>query len=220
MKTFVKILFVALLPFVLSSYSPSKDFTGVVVYNISYDMENMDPQMASFLPKTMKMTLKPPMSRSEVIMGMGTTTSIFNADTKSGLTLMDMMGQKLAVKISPEDVNKELTDGGEVEVVETGETKDILGYSCKKVLVKVKDLENDLVVFYTEELSGGFENSDNPIFKDIKGMMLEFTMSENGMNMHFTAVNIDKKKVSDSEFDIPEGYETITQEEMQSRFGM
>lgn len=220
MKTVVKILFAALLPVLLSSFTPPKDFTGVIVYNISYDMENMDPQMASFLPKTMKMTLKPPMSRSEIIMGMGTTTSIFNAETKSGLTLMDMMGQKLAVQVTPEDVEKELTEGDDVEIVETGEIKDILGYKCKKVLVKVKDLENDLEVYYTEELSGGFENSDNPIFKDIKGMMLEFTMSENGMNMHFIAVNIDKKKVSDSEFEIPEGFETITKEEMQSRFGM
>jgi len=51
-------------------------------------------------------------------------------------------------------------------------------------------------------------------------MMLEFTMNQDGMNMHFTAVNIDKKKVSDRIFDIPDGYEEISKEELQNRFGM
>jgi hypothetical protein len=51
-------------------------------------------------------------------------------------------------------------------------------------------------------------------------MMLEFEMDQDGLKMHFVAVNIDKKKVSDDLFQIPEGYEEMTKEEMESRFGM
>jgi len=220
MKAVVKIIFVALIPVLFSSFMPIKDFTGTIVYNITYDMEDLDPQMASFLPKTMKLTIKAPMSRSEISMGMGTNISIFNSDDRSGVTLMDMMGQKLAIKIKPEDVEKDFENAGEVEVVELDETKEILGYTCKKAIVKVKDDGPELIVYYTDELSTGLENANNPMFKDIDGMMLEFTMNQDGMNMHFTAVNIDKKKVSDRIFDIPDGYEEISKEELQNRFGM
>ena len=133
---------------------------------------------------------------------------------------MDMMGKKFAVKIAASDIEKEMEKAGEIEVIKTEETRDILGYTCKKAIVKLKDSGQEMTVYYTDELSTGIENSNNPMFKDIDGMMLEFSMVQNGMDMHFTAVNIEKKKVSDSEFEIPEGYEEITQEELQSRFGM
>ena len=220
MKSIVKIILVALIPVLLSSFVPAKDFTGTIVYNITYDMENMDSQMAAYLPKTMKLTIKAPMSRSELVMSMGTNISIYNSDDRTGITLMDMMGQKFAIKIKPEEVDKEIDEAGDVEVVKLDETKEILGYTCKKAIVKVKDLGTELTVFYTDELSTGLENANNPMFKDIDGMMLEFQMSQNGMNMHFTAVNIDKKKVSDSVFDVPDGYEEISKEDMQSKFGM
>lgn len=220
MKTTVKILLIALLPFILGSFTPAKDFTGVVVYNITYDMENMDPQMASYLPKTMKLSIKAPMSRSEIVMGMGTTISIFNSDTRSGVTVMDMMGQKIAVKVTSDDVAEEFDTAGDVVVTKTDETKEILGYTCHKATVKAPEMDEDMIVYYTEELSSGLENSDNPLFQDIDGMMLEFSMNQNGMKMHFTAVNIDKKKVPDTDFEIPEGYEEISKDEMKSRFGM
>lgn len=220
MRTLTKICIAVISPFLLSSFTPAKDFTGTVVYNISYEMENMDPQLASFLPKTMKLTVKAPFSKSEINMGMGSNVSIFNAETKTGVTLMDMMGQKFAIRISDAEVNKELEAAGDVEVVKLDETKEIAGYACKKALVKVKETGDELIVFYTDELSTGLENSNNPIFKDIDGLMLEFQMVQKGMSMHFTAVSLDKRKVNDDEFEVPEGFEEITKEEMESKFGM
>ena len=160
------------------------------------------------------------MSRTEISMGMGKNITIYNAEYNSAVSLIDMMGQKLAIKMTPEDLDKEAAETGDVEVVHLDETKDILGYSCKKALVKVKDSGDEFEVYYTEELSTGIENHGNPMFKDIKGMMMEFVMEQNGMKMHFLAVSVDKKKVSKKDFEVPEGYEEITEEEMQSRFGM
>ncbi len=220
MKKASVFLFLAAVVLLSGSSLPDRDFTGTIVYNITYDMDQVDPQAASFLPKTMKMTIKAPLSKSEIYMGMGSTISIFNSDDRTGVNLMDLMGQKFAIKITAEETDREIEKAGEIEVVKLDETRDILGYSCKKALVKVKDLDQEFSVFYTEELSTGLENSSNPVFKDIPGLMLEFSMTQNGIQMNFTAVNIDKKKVSEKEFEIPEGYEEVTQEEFQSRFGM
>ncbi len=220
MKNLTKLFILGLVAFMIMSFTPGKEFSGTVVYNITYEMEDMDPQMAAYLPKTMKMTVKNPMSRTEISMGMGKNITIYNAEDNSAVSLIDMMGQKLAIKMTPEDLDKEAAETGDVEVVHLDETKDILGYSCKKALVKVKDSGDEFEVYYTEELSTGIENHGNPMFKDIKGMMMEFVMEQNGMKMHFLAVSVDKKKVSKKDFEVPEGYEEITEEEMQSRFGM
>jgi hypothetical protein len=219
MKKLVFALLVVLVPVFLSGYAPPKEFTGVIVYNISYDSENMDPQMASYLPKTMKMTVKAPMSRMEMSMGMGSNITIFDSETREGVSLVDMMGMKIAVKTTAEDMEKEIQEAGDIEVEKFDETKEILGYTCKKAVVKVKG-SGDLTVYYTDEIDTGIDNSSNVIFRDIEGMMLEFEMDQDGLKMHFVAVNIDKKKVSDDLFQIPEGFEEMTKEEMESRFGM
>ena len=220
MKIISRLVLAIISPLLLSSFAPEKEFTGTIVYNITYDMENIDPQMASYLPKTMKMTVKAPFSKSEVSMGMGSNISIFNTETGTGVSLMDMMGQKLAIQVTEEDIKEEMDSAGDVEVVKLDETKEILGYTCKKAVVKVKEGDQELIVFYTDELGTGLENENNPLFKDIDGMMLEFSMNQNNMNMHFTAVNVDKRKVSDKEFETPEGYKEVSREEMQSMFGM
>lgn len=219
MKKIIVVLVVVLIPVFISGFTPPKEFTGTIVYNISYDTEKMDPQMAAYLPKTMKMTVKAPMSRMEMSMGMGKNITIFDSDTRAGVSLVDMMGMKIAVKTTAEDMEKEIQEAGDVEVIKLDDTKEILGYTCKKAIVKVKG-SSELTVYYTDEIDTGIDNSSNVIFRDIEGMMLEFEMDQDGLQMHFVAVNIDKKKVSDDLFEIPEGYEEMTKEEMESRFGM
>ena len=44
-------------------------------------------------------------------------------------------------------------------------------------------------------------------------------MQVQGMTMKFTAININKKKLSKKEFEIPEGYTETTKEEFRSNFG-
>ena len=101
---------------------------------------------------------------------------------------------------------KEIKDSPSYTVEKTSETKDILGYKCTKAIIRSDD-GAEINVFYTSELGSGAINFDNAQFKDIDGVMLEFEMPDEGMSMKFTAVDIQHKNVSDSEFEIPEGYE-------------
>jgi hypothetical protein len=76
-----------------------------------------------------------------------------------------------------------------------------------------------VVVFFTEELGSKELNFDNPQFKDINGVMLEFEMPNEQFSMKFTALSVEKKNVEDSEFAIPEGYQIKTKDEMKGMFG-
>jgi len=197
----------------------AKDFEGVIVYNITYEGKNVNDQMLAMMPKTMKLTIKGDMSKTEMNMGMGSQVTIFNGDTKSGVMLMDMMNQKFAVKMTSEDVEKKMEDAPEIEVVKTGNTREIQGYQCQEAIVKVQGEKSEFTVYYTDELGSGILNADNPYYKDIDGVMLEFAMDQDGLKMEFKAINVDKKKVSDKEFETPEGFKEISQDEFKNMFG-
>jgi GLPGLI family protein len=172
----------------------------------------------AMMPKTMVLTIKGDKSRSEMVMGMGKTVAISNAETKESIALIDMMGQKIAVKSTPEEIQEEISGSPKMTVETTDETKDILGYMCNKAIIK-SDEGTQIIVYYTKELGTGATYFDDPQFKDITGLMLEFEIPNEGMSMKFTAITVESKNVADTEFEIPEGYQIKTKEEMKGMFG-
>lgn len=198
------------------------DFSGIIVYNISFGDTEMDPQVAAMMPKTMKMKIKGESSRMEMSMGMGSTIVVFNGEDKSGFTLMDMMGQKYAMKMTTEEIEKEMEETPDVDVEVTDEIKEIAGYSCKKAVVRLKDGEAkgmEMTVYFTDELGSGMMNYNNPIYKDVQGVMMEYSIDENDIEMKFTAISVTKKKIGDEEFEIPDGYNVMTMSDFENMFG-
>ena len=66
-------------------------------------------------------------------------------------------------------------------------------------------------VWFTKELPKLGNGSQ---VKGIDGFPMEFTVSKQGINITISASKIEKKKVEKSTFEIPEGYEMKTEEEM------
>ncbi len=221
MKTRTSIVVMFLLSaFIFAGHgkAEAKGFTGVIVYNITYG-DDLDAQTASMMPKTMKLYIKGSKTRMEMSMGMGTNITVFDAEKKDGFVLIDMMGQKMAMKMTTGDIENKSKDVPDVDVTVTDETKDIAGYTCKKAIVKPKDGSDEYTVYYTDELGDGMLNWDNPMYKDIDGVMLEFSSAEKQMNMKFTAVKVEKKKISDKDFEIPEEYKVMSMDEFKSMYG-
>lgn len=206
--------------FALSSFQTfAKEFKGVITYKIAIEGTSVTDEMRNMMPKTMTMTIMGNKSKSEMVMSMGKTTSISDGDKKETITLMDMMGQKIAIKSNSDEINAEIAKSPKMKVEITGETKDILGYSCKKAVVTNPEDNSEIYVFFTDELGSNYLNFDNPMFKDINGAMLEFEIPNEQFTMKFSAVSVEKKNVNASEFEIPDGYQIKTKEEMQGMFG-
>ena len=221
LSTFI-LLVVCLVIYSGETKAGGDEFNGIIVYNISFGDMDMDPQMAAMMPKTMKMKIKGESSRTEISMGMGSTIVVFNGETKSGFTLMDIMGQKYAMEMTAEELEKDIEETPDMDVEVTGETKEIAGYMCKKAIVKsnesgAEDLE--MTVYFTDELGSGMLNYNNPVFKDVQGVMMEYTMKENDMDMTFSAISVTKKKIGDDEFEIPEGYNVMSMSDFENMFG-
>lgn len=220
MKRKFSVIWLLVTVFLLSSFIASaKEFKGVITYKITISGSGVNDEMKNMMPKTMVMSIKGNKARSEMVMPMGKTVNITDGDAKTSITLMDMMGQKIAIKSTTDEINKEVADAPKANVNVTGETKDICGYTCKKAIITFEGEDTEIIVYFTEELGGSALNFDNPQFKDINGVMLEFEMPNDSFTMQFTATGIEKKNVEDSEFTIPDGYTIKTREEMQGMFG-
>lgn len=123
------------------------------------------------------------------------------------LTLMDAMGQKYYIKTKalPADSIK----GAMPTVNYVNEYKQIAGYNCQKALVTFKVNTNvDTAVFWiTEKLPIVSFGKEAALFKGLKGMALEYSISMAGINMTVTALSVSDAPVPDSIFQLStEGY--------------
>lgn len=198
-----------------------KPFEGVITYKITYpDSKFTESQLAMF-PKLMTVTIKGDKAMTEINTGMGNQKEIIDYIEKTKVGLIDMMGQKFAIKQTSEEIEKENTSAAKASVELSSETKVIAGYPCKKALVTVeeKGVKSTYEVFYTNEFGTKAVNFDNPLYKDIDGVLMEFSMKTQQFTMKFSVSNIEKKSISSKLFEIPPDYKLTTQEELKSKFG-
>ena len=199
----------------------AKPFEGVITFKITYpDSKFSESQLAMF-PKVLTVSIKGDKSRTDMQMSGMNTVEITDYAAKTKVALLNMMGQKYAIKQTAEEIEKEISKSPKPTVELMQETKTIAGYNCKKAVVTVNDdgEVSTFEVFYTGELGPKMANFDNPLYKDIDGVLLEFTIQNREMNMKFTATSVEKKSLSSKDFEIPSDYTLTTQEELKSKFG-
>jgi GLPGLI family protein len=192
---------------------------GKVVFEISYPDADMPDEQMAMMPTESKMFFKDNQARIEMKMGMGMSqVMLFDNKNKMMTMLMDMMGNKIAVKMTEEDIKKRKEKEGkqDYDVKLTDETKEIAGYKCKKAVVTNKDGSFDL--YYTDQIA--YKNGDwVSDFKGIDGFPLQYKITNNNLTMQMNAKSVSKEKVEDSMFKIPDDYKPMTSEELQKMYG-
>lgn len=204
-----------------SSASAGKPFEGVITYKITYpDSKFSESQLAMF-PKVLTVSIKGSKSRTDLQMTGMTTVEITDFTDKTSVNLLNMMGQKYAIKQSTAEIESKNAAEGTTTVEQSDETKVIAGYTCKKIVVTVNDdgAKSTYEGYFTSELGSKLANFNNPLYKDIDGALLEFLMKNQEVIMKFTATSIEKKVLPAKDFDIPSDYTVITQDELRSKFG-
>ena len=221
-KVFFALSFVAaIVLFNSNTVMSGKPFEGVVTFKITYpDNKISESQMAMF-PKLLTVSIKGSKARTDLEMSGMNTVEITDYIEKSKVALINMMGQKYAIKQTTADLEKEMAKEAKPTIELSSETKVIAGYTCKKAVVTVNDdgVKSTYEVFYTSELGSKMVNFDNPLYKDIDGVLLEFVLKNRDINMKFSATSIEKKSLPAKDFEIPSDYTLTTQEELKSKFG-
>ncbi len=202
-----------------------KQFQGKVTYTISYEGKKMDEAQAGMMPTTMMMYLGNGFVKNVLFTGMGKQSVIFDLKKKSKTSLIDMMGQQFAIESSYEEIQKEFEREPEVEIEITDETKEIAGYNCKKIIIRVINDEGETsdekFAWFTGDLNVSPNlNFSQKFFESVNGLLMEYQMDMgSGMMMKFTATEVEKKKIPSKDFIIPEGYKKVTREELMNSLG-
>lgn len=99
-----------------------------------------------------------------------------------------------------------------------GETKEIAGVTAKKLVRHMFDeegVDHPRVMWYSDEIGPKV----NLLFDGIKGMPLECTVDAGeGKAITYTATEVVKGKVKEADFLLPDGYDTLGDDELKELF--
>jgi len=219
---FLKTFCIAVLAISFSfSVSAQKLFSGIIEYEISYTDADLDAATMAMLPKSMLIEVSGKRSKLEQQQGILNIIKINNAENKTSIVLLDVMGQKYAIRTSAEEIEKALADMPKPQITYTDETKMIAGVKAQKAIVIFTEedgTETIEEVYFAPEIGGENFNFDTP-YRDIKGALLEYGNDNEMFKSKMVAKTIKKKKIKPTAFLIPTDYKEVTSEELQEIFG-
>ncbi|MDP4292123.1 MAG: hypothetical protein Q8908_13660 [Bacteroidota bacterium] len=198
-----------------------KPFTGTIVYDVKAEGDIPD-QAKPMMPTEMILKVTPGKQSITMNSGMMEQKTIVDAATSETKSMMNVMGQKLVIKISAAQIKEQRSKDGETSQVKIlPETKTIAGYLCKKAVItkKVKDgADVTMEVYFTDDIDVSKFNFSN-VFPEINGLPLEYTAKNGPVTFIMTARSIKKESIPDSEFTVGSDYKQVTTEELRTMFG-
>ncbi len=217
MKFYKTILFITGIFSALFSYGQKNLTEGTLVYNISVETGSAEPKMADMLDgATTTVYLKGSQSRTEMISGLGSEATIYNAATGSGVILKEYSGQKLMITLTPQDWNNNNKKYDGITFENTGEATEIAGFNCHKAIAKLKD-GSAFTVYYTTDVNVTNKEYDYQ-FKTLPGLAVQYEMQTGKMKFKFTLAKINYGIVPSSKFEIPKsGYRVLTYDETKNK---
>lgn len=209
---------IALLPEVMAQ----KPFKGRIVYSISYPGSTVDLAELQELPDKKVILTKKNMIRAELT-GENAGLSqikIVEPERNEVRTMLEIMGDKYVIVKSFEEIDKTISEMPQPEIEYTSETKEILGYTCKKAIARVTNefgIEYESEIFYTEEIHGDYFHFDTP-YREIPGIMLEYSMRIGPLNIYYQAQSVNKKLiVRNRNFHVTRDYQRVTESELREK---
>jgi len=193
---------------------------GFISYSAEYNLAADQQMAAAMLPKLYKVYFKGDVSKFTMDLGMMTNKVIANNKTNTGLMLMEIpaANQKIAVKMTPEDKEKQKDKMPDYTLTKTAETKTIGGYKAVKYNAKDKNSDGTVEIWTTTEISSPINNFTEG-FKGIEGTPLEFTTDMNGVKAKLSFKEIKAETVTGLEMTIPAGFTEMTMDDLMSMSG-
>lgn len=200
---------------------------GFVLYDMK--IEGLPPEQAAMVgDMENKVTFKNGKVLTEMTSMMFTNQTVID---ENGMTmLMEQMGNKMAIKQTKDEMEKEAAKQkdkqADPKIEYINETKTIAGYECKKAIITIvgKDKkEEKMEVWYSEKFANPNKEGRGKgqgFMKGLKGMPFEYAGGQGGMKFKMTAKEVSVDPVSDSKFNLStDGYKLMTMDELKALQG-
>jgi hypothetical protein len=188
---------------------------GYIIYKISYsgnELENISPSM---LPKRMYLEFNKDFTINTIegFMGFFKLSNYTSLKNKKSLTRLKVIDKNYLFESKR---NEQICCFDEMiinEIVITEEEKTIAGFSCKKAIAFLENKEDTIEFFYTDDILLDKPNAVNPYHK-IDGVLMEFNLYLNNINMRFTAHSYENKEIEKEDFTRQDDYKTVSRQQM------
>ena len=200
---------------------------GFVLYDMK--IEGLPPEQAAMVgDMENKVTFKNGKVLTEMTSMMFTNQTVI--DENGMVMLMEQMGNKMAIKQTKDEMEKEAAKQkdkqADPKIEYINETKTIAGYECKKAIITIvgKDKkEEKMEVWYSEKFANPNKEGRGKgqgFMKGLKGMPFEYAGGQGGMKFKMTAKEVSVDPVSDSKFNLStDGYKLMTMDELKALQG-
>ena len=198
---------------------------------ILYDMkiEGLPPEQAAMVgDMENKVTFKNGKVLTEMTSMMFTNQTVI--DENGMVMLMEQMGNKMAIKQTKDEMEKEAAKQkdklADPKIEYINETKSIAGYECKKAIISIvgKDKkEEKMEVWYSEKFANPNKEGKGKgqgFMKGLKGLPFEYAGGQGGMKFKMVAKEVSVDPVSDGKFNLStDGYKLMTMDELKALQG-
>lgn len=221
MKSIFKVLCVVLalsFSFSANAQKAAKPFVGSIKMSISY--QDLPAEYEGQVPSEFVYYFsKDGKFKTDIVSPLYTIGTVINPDG-STVFLYDMMGQKMAYKSPAKELEDKVAEveskeENEPKINDTGETKVIAGFTCKKY--EVTDENGEITeIFATEEIvmPASFDKA-SVNNKGIKGFPMQFSAKQGEWTMTCTVTQVKKGGVNNSMFVISDDYTELSQEQFE-----
>ena len=206
-------LFTLNLLLLLTAAGQKKVSELTLVYDAAISSGSKEPKMADALDgATTTVYLKGPMSRTEMVSALFSSTTIHDSKTGTAVVLREVSGQKLLIRMTAENWAEKNKRYSGITFTDTKETRTIAGYKCTKAEAKLAD-GTTFTVYYTTEIIPENKEYDSQ-FRNLNGLPLEYELVQGKLTIKYTVSKINLNPVPASKFDIPKsGYREMTYDE-------
>ncbi len=191
---------------------------GIITYDISYPRPIEDKWMEKLMPTEMEMQFKNNKINTELTFGLGMIKIgyITNTEDKHLHEMLKFMRKRNVSHRSIKEVDDLLKQIPNHKIELLPDTKTIAGFLCNKAVVKVDSPDDPYIydLWYTEKIKINEPNWCTP-FKSIPGVLMEYRVERFNVIMHFTAIDVEKSEIKDTEFMVPKKYKEISVDAME-----
>lgn len=151
-------------------------------------------------------------SRAELTFSYFSSVTLFDGNTGFGVILREVSGQKLLIRMNPDNWTERNRMYEGIVFRNTNETREIAGYRCIRAIGQTR-FGAVISVYYTREIIPENRQYD-PMFRNLEGMPLEYELANGNTRLRFRIARIDLNPVPVSKFDVPgSGYREMNYEE-------
>jgi len=180
-----------------------------ITYSLSVDSSTTDKSLAEALNNSSKTVyIKGNESRVDLVSKAFKQSSFFDKSKSEAVILREFGENKYMTKLSKDAWLKTNQKFDDANVIKSEETKTILGYECKKAIIQLKD-KTEIVVYYALSIVPSVKEYEYQ-FKNIPGVVLEYSTIEKGNTVYYKATKINLSPVPTHNFEIPvSGYRLL-----------